>query len=258
MKKVYALHGADNKAGVTMLSLSIAQIIAKEFCDKDILLMSLSLGQSDHYLREDVSNIDYYKNRIDSGLKIEKSAILQGRLTENLYMIDGLKEELQQRLYFPNNIKLFVNNLRDEFDLVILDTGSHIDSGLAIGGLIASDVKYLVLPQSEIGLERYIKRKEIYQKSGIDFDYYIVNRFDDNDVVTLDYIRKKTRIKGMKPYIVREVKESRRAEYEHKTFIELKDNLFCQDIDKITSGIKVELNWQNIEQKKRKKWISFI
>lgn len=258
MKKVYALHGGDSKAGVTMIAHSMAQSLAADYQGKDILLISLSPSQSNQYFREEINTIDYYKNKIDSGLIVEKEVLRHSRLEDNLYVIDGLKEELQQRLYFPGNVKSFVDNQREQFDLILIDTGSQVDNGLAVGGLLASDMRFLVLPQSEVALERYVKRKEIYDRGEIEFDYCIINRYDEKDVLGLEYIKRRLKLKEPEILVLKEVKDSRRAEYEHKTFYDLKENVFMADIQKLADIIGEEAGFKKREQGKRKRWKSFI
>ncbi len=72
MGKVHAFHGAERKSGVTMLSQSVAEYIAKAFPESEVLFVSLSGRSNIQYLQEKMPSIDSYRSRMESGIPLSK------------------------------------------------------------------------------------------------------------------------------------------------------------------------------------------
>lgn len=258
MKNIYAFHGCDSKSGVTMLAQSAARRIAEMAPGADVLVLSLCDRQNAQFVRENISDIDYYKDKIKSGVFINKESLRDNRIGENLYLVSGLTAESEKRLYFPEEALQFAEDMSTQFEIVILDTGSELDSGLAIGGLLAAEKRYMVIPQNEAALARYCKTKLLYERINFGFDCYVINRFREKDVLSLDYIKKRCDFGDKKVYVVHDAGDGRRAEYERKTFVELRNGVFEKDINAIAEDILLSAGISPAGSTRKKRWKGFI
>jgi len=260
MKKIYAFHGCDSKSGVTMLAQSCAQSIAQKLPDKNILLISLCGRRNNQFVKEDVESIDYFRNKIESGIVVSKNDIRESRIAENLFLLDGLEKESESRFYFPEAVKELLEGLQKEFDIIVADTGSTIDNGLAVGGLCNAERKYLVFSQNEAALSRYLRLCTLYDSLNLSFDGYVLNKFLEKDFLSVDYVRKRVGISKDNIFKVGDAGSlcSRRAELEKKTIFEMKNSEYINDIEKITFDILQHLGMGQVGFIRKKKWRDFI
>ena len=154
MGKVHAFHGAERKSGVTMLSQSVAEYIAKAFPESEVLFVSLSGRSNIQYLQEKMPSIDSYRSRMESGIPLSKEDLQKTTYLDNLYIISGIQQEAEARFYMPELAQRLLSDLRNEFDVIIADTGSELDNGLAVGCLSTAEKIYLLLSQNEADLRR--------------------------------------------------------------------------------------------------------
>ena len=258
MDKLYAFHGADRKAGVTMISQSVAECIAEAAPGARILLLILNGRQNIQYLREDTVPIDNYRSKLESGIRISVSDIKAAEGFRNLFVISGVKKEEEQRFYMPAVVKQLLANVADDFDVIIADTGSELDNGLAIGGLSEAKKTYMILAQNEATIRRYENQSGLYSEIRMDFDSVIINKYMEKDPYSAGYIKKRLGLDDKNVYTVRLADTGRKAEIEYKTIKALANEKYERDIEKIASDIIKDLGLEIRNEKRKNRWKGFI
>ena len=230
MNNVVVLHGIDHKVGTTMIAQSVAEIISVRKQNLKVLLLFLNGRRSTDYVREEFDSITRFRmqleNRIISGKEIVKAC----RCQNNLYMLAGIESPEEERYYQPDMSAYLLSTVKNEFDLVLVDSGNTLDNGLALGALTCSDLRFLILTQQETMLRRYEVLQPLYQKLKISFAGFIINKFSSQDPYDLGYLSMrmdtvKSRIKR-----VEQTGSSRLAEMEYRTLLSFQDQRYTQDV----------------------------
>jgi len=258
MDKLFSFHGMDHKVGVTMIAQSVAELIANERKDLKILLITLNGRKNAGYVKENIETIDNYRMQIDSKIIISKDFLGGTKRYENLHMLAGLIKESEERYYFPDSAAYLLEAVEDQFDIIISDTGSEIDNGLAVGGLLLSNNNYLILTQLESSLRRFEEQGERFSKANIIFEKYIVNKFEEKDPYTLQYIEKRLKLEKDMLMKVKNVDYGKQAEMEYRSLIEFRDDKYKSDIGMIANQILLKMGENEIDSRKKNKWKSFI
>ena len=145
-----------------------------------------------------------------------------------------------------------LNTIEGEFDLILSDTGSQIDNGLAYGALAISNFNFCIMTQQESCLSRFEGLKERYKKGGIFFSKYIVNKFEEKDPHNITYISKRLDISKKEILIVENVDYSRQAEMENRTLVEFRDERYLNCIINISNIILGDLKEPIITKEKKR------
>lgn len=259
MDNLFAFHGIDHKVGVTMVAQSIAELIASKNSNIKVLFISLNGRGNCEYIKEKVKTIDEFKLQMDSQILISKDFVRDCRYKTNLYVLAGLENEHEKRYYFPDSIQYLLESVSTSFDVIIADTGSELDNGLALGGLSTSAKNYLILTQLESNYYRYDKRKNWFLKAKIDFDKVIINKFSEEDPHTFKYISERLPLDKNKILKIGLMEYARQAELEHKTFTGFKADKYLEEITMIANSILDSIGLSQIKvQRKNKLWKNFI
>lgn len=259
MDNLFAFHGIDHKVGVTMVAQSVAELIASQNSNINVLFISLNGRKNCEYVREEVKTIDEFKLQLDSQMIISKDFLRDCSHKGNLYILAGLVNEQDERYYFPDSAKYLLESVSDCFKVIITDTGSELDNGLAFGGLSIAAKKYLVLTQLESNLSRYDQKISWVEKAKVKFDALIVNKFSEEDPHTMKYITERLYLDKNKLFKIQAAGYDRQAELQHKTLIEFKTDSYLEDISIIANSILQEVELPTIKvQRKNKLWKNFI
>ncbi|MCL2437243.1 MAG: hypothetical protein FWD00_04305 [Clostridiales bacterium] len=258
MGQVVVFHGIEHKSGCTMIAQSVAELIAKEKKELNVLFAALNGRKSTEYMRENVATVDDYKIQLKSGIGIDKNTLSPNRKIDNLYVIAGIHKEEEVRYFMPVMAETMVESLHNKFDLLIIDSGSDIDNGLAFGALRMKSLKYLVMEQSESSIKRYEKMREIYERLEIAFDKHIVNKYVEDDPLTLKYISSRLAIDGSLFIDVGYSNQGRVSEMEYKTLLETAHDKYKGDILKIANDIMKTMNLEHIRLKRKRTWNGFM
>jgi MinD-like ATPase involved in chromosome partitioning or flagellar assembly len=165
-----------------MISSSIAQVIPG-ITGKSIVLLNLSGREGSDYFDMDSGSYglpsikDRLINNILSPEELKGSCIKSG----SLYILPGEKEISKVRHYHPDHIEKLINLSGKTFDITIINGGSTV-SGMSIGALNSSKLKYMVATQSDKHFRNFNKLSEqIFSKLGISPDdfFLIVNKYMD-------------------------------------------------------------------------------
>jgi CO dehydrogenase nickel-insertion accessory protein CooC1 len=153
---------------------------------------------------------------------------------------------------------ILAESLFDKFDLVIIDAGSEIDNGLAFGALGLKCQKYIVMEQTESSLKRYEKNRELYERFGIYFNKYILNKYFDNDPLTINYVSSRLGLEKSLFMNVKYQENGRIAEMEYRSLLETGQEKYKNDVLEKANDIMREMNLEKICLKRKRSWNNFI
>lgn len=259
MNNLFAFHGIDHKAGVTMTAQSVAELIASQNPNVSVLFISLNGRKNSEYVKEEVKTIDEFKLQLDSKMLISKDFLRDCRHNKNFYFLAGLSNEQDERYYFPDSAKYLLESISNSFELIIADTGSELDNGLALGGMTIAARKYLVLSQLESNLSRYEKMAPWFERAQVKFDGFIINKFCEEDAYSLKYIIERLYFNKEETFKIHTVSYERQAEIEHKTLMKFKTDNYIEDVTAIANNILEVVGLPQIKlQRKNKLWKNFI
>lgn len=238
-RKVFVFHGLDYKVGTTMTAQATAELIAN--CRKDLRVLFLCLNgrESTEYCGESVESIEAIKMKVDNKLLTHEDVMKICGKEENLYVLGGVNGLLNHRHYsaeFPSAIIEIASQI---FDLIIVDSGNEIDSGLAVGALKSTSNRILIIAQNETILRRHEAVKELYDVLEIDFGQYVVNKYLPGDPHDEKYIRKRLKIPEEKPvvFVSDQNMYARIAEMERTTLLQYKSQEYINGISEIALNI---------------------
>lgn len=181
LANVITFFGADNKVGTTMLANSVAETLVSH-TDLSIGLLCLNNNPSREYLKGDLdTGIDNIKIKLFNNI-LQEDELVHACIkeTDGLYILPGVNYSPDAKLFHPEHIKELIKMAVNKFDLVVIDAGGDIDSGLAIAAIQLAKTRYLVVTQQETVRKNY-KRMEsqILNCLGIDVKKFmlVVNKY---------------------------------------------------------------------------------
>ncbi|HOA42299.1 MAG TPA: hypothetical protein PKG53_02405 [Bacillota bacterium] len=258
MSKMYAFHGADNKTGTTMITQSVAEFIADNLKDIKIMMISLHGRSGTEYVDRVGESIEGLKLHLSNRL-LDFGRVIEGcRRSNNFYMLGGVESIGQVRSYHPDMATYLLESMENEFDLIFADTGNDIDNGLAVGALEFIEEKYCIITQQESILRRYERVQPVYERLGIDFSFYVVNKYDAQDPCDLRYIAERLCLCPEKLMKVEASGYERQAELDRRTLLCYKNEAYCKDIKSIANRILQHAQMDPIRSERKKKWTPFI
>jgi len=246
------------EVGVGMISSSIAQVIPG-ITGKSIVLLNLSGREGSDYFDVDSGRYglpgikDRLINNILSPEELKGSCVKSG----SLYILPGEKEISKVRHYHPDHIEKLVDLSGKTFDMAIINGGSTI-SGMSIGALNSSKIKYMVATQSDKHFRNFNKLSEqIFSNLGISPDdfFLIVNKYMDlPELDTEISLAKKYGMQVASVIPLLDYSLSLEAEKEKKTLISC-DRLYSSSIKQLAVslcsalGIEIDGTGKNSEKK---------
>lgn len=183
ISNVVTFFGADSKVGTTITAQAVAEILAENTSLK-VGFLNLSGQPSFNYFPgAEGFGLDIIKTKIfNSVLSVDelKSSMVQ---INNLFILPSVRTLTDLRLYQPKHIEYLINLATGIFDVVIVDAGYYPNSGLYIGSINASRVRYMVATQQEACRAAFdIIREQLFKVQQIDIEsvMLIVNRCTDD------------------------------------------------------------------------------
>lgn len=234
---MFAFHGADSKVGCTMIAQCAAEVLADELSSEKILLISLNGDLGDNYMYGESISIAEFKMQLDSGVGVDLSRLRPRGKNSNLYFIAGIGDEPDERYYFPQTAESLLNAVCDSFRIIIADTGSRLDNGLAFGGLGISRANYLIFDQSESCLRRFERNRKMYENAGIFFDKYIINKFSNREPYTMRYISQRLKAENETVMKAEFSGHGRTADMEMKSLMEFEADKFVKDVQVLVNDM---------------------
>jgi len=174
--------GSGPEVGVNMISLSTAQVLS-EITGKTAVLLNLGGREGIDYLDIDsgTGGLSEIKERLINNILSPEEFKSSCVKKEDLYILPGEREVSKVRHYHPDHIEKLVDLSNKTFDITVISGGSSV-SGMSIGALNSSKIKYLVTTQSDKHFRSFVKLYEqVLSKLGIstgDF-FLIVNKYID-------------------------------------------------------------------------------
>ena len=258
MSQVVVFHGSGHRAGCTMAAQSVAELIAREKKELTVLFAALNGRTSSEFMNESAVTIDEFKIRLKSGIGVDKNVLSPDRKTGNLYIIAGIEKEEEARSFVPDMAEVLLSSLQGKFDLIIVDSGSELDSGLAFGALRANSIKYLVFEQAESSIRRYEKMNDMYGKLNIEFDKFILSKYIEDDPLTVNYMSSRLSINKSLFFCVAHDDRGRISEIEHRTLLDTGSDRYRTDMLAIANDVVLAMNLEKINMKRKRIWNSFI
>lgn len=258
MSDMYAFHGADAKTGTTMITQSVAEFIAHNLKDIKIMMVSLHGRPGTEYVDRVGESIEGIKLHLGNKLLDSRKVIEECRRSNNFYMLGGVESIGQARSYHPDMAAYLLESMENEFDLILADTGNEIDNGLAVGALEYIEEKYCIITQQESILRRYERIRPVYERLGVIFSSYIVNKYNERDPCDLRYIGERLSLSSEKLMKVEASGYERQAELDHRTLLSYKSGEYCRDIRLIANRILENAQIDLIHAERKRKWMPFI
>lgn len=238
MNNVFAFLGSDHKVGTTQISQCCAEALAKALPNKTILLIQCDGGRGSEYclkVRESVDRIrPFLAQSIVNVEEIKEKSLYK----DNLYIIGGQIQPGMNEYLTPDMSEILINAVRDSFDLVILDSGCHIEDGLSLGATLAADRVFMILNQKESSIGRYEWCSFLYERIDLFFDKFIINKYNRNSAYEISYIADRLMLDKSNIFTVCEHSMGDMAEVKAKSLISLKPTKrITNDINKIAGAI---------------------
>lgn len=183
ISNVITFFGADSKVGTTITAQAVAEILAENTSLK-VGFLNLSGQPSFNYLPESEGfGLDIIKTKIfNSVLSADelKSAMVQ---KDKLYVLPSVRTLTDLRFYKPKHVEYLINIATSIFDVVIVDAGYYPNSGLYIGAINASGIRYMVATQQETCRAAFdITREQLFKvhQIGTESIMLVVNRYSED------------------------------------------------------------------------------
>lgn len=256
MKNVHVFHGVDSKSGTTMISQSVAEYLAGSLSQAKVITLSLHGRPGTEYVERVGETVEGLKLHLGNEMLNVERLMENCRRKDNLYQIGGVCSIDQVRAFTPEMCLYLLKSISPVFELVIVDGGNEIDNPLTLGALQATENIYCVLSQQEAMLNRYELLKPYYQKMGIEFSTYILNKFIPSDPRSVAYVEKRLEQKNT-VLKVDWTGHERLAETERKTLLSYGDNKFSKSIHAVANMVLINSSLPPISRERKKPWKPF-
>lgn len=233
---VFVFFGADNKVGTTMVSQAVAERLSSLNDNLKILYTSFSGS----------TGVEYFSSAFPVGIDNIKVKLLNNLLNinevydacinvkNNLYVLKGTELFAERRHYHVKHVENFLNLIKNEFDIIIIDAGSNIELGLTIGSLRATNNKFLVATQQAKATNHYLSMEtQVLSKLQIKDFMLIVNQEIQNNILPSPFSiaeQFKMTLLTTVPYL----EYGWQCEKDHHTLLKYENKDYLNSIDKIT------------------------
>jgi Flp pilus assembly CpaE family ATPase len=183
-KRVITFYGTHSSVGVSTTTLNVARSLSARVQER-ILVLSLNAWDPADYFYDYKG---FYLNDLKVDLKTE--SLTPARLNESLhqykdfYHLAGNRDIKMQRYFKPDEIKHLLDVAKDNFDLILVDGGTHFDTAIAAQSFVSSDLRFLVTTQEDKGYRGYfpyVFQQMMEPVGGKKEDFMLViNRFQTN------------------------------------------------------------------------------
>ncbi|MDD3289587.1 MAG: hypothetical protein PHT29_01680 [Eubacteriales bacterium] len=254
MSGIYTFFGVDHKCGTSMLCQSVAELIANEMPNWKILVIHTEGAPGTDYASGTRESMERIRPELAEGLIDVRDIMARAQWHDNLYLISGADPLEGDGKYHPNVSDHLLRNLKGFFDLILCDSGSQIDHGLALGSLFASDGILLVMIQAESAVRRFERLIPLYHKLNVATLGCLINRYQDKNPYTLSYLRERLDQFSGDFYTVGESSLGLLAEAEGKALIHYKDKAFGKDVRSTANLILEDIGVAPIGERVKNSW----
>jgi len=182
-KNTVCFFGAGPGVGTSMISQSVAQVLS-DITGKTTCFLSLGGGEGTNYFDIELNShgLSEIKERLINNILSPEELKSSCVKSDNLYFLPGEKEISKVRYYHPGHIEKLVDLCSKTFDVTIINGGSTI-TGMSIGALNSSKLKYMVTTQSDKYFRNFSKiHEQIFINLGMGSDdfFLILNKYIDS------------------------------------------------------------------------------
>ena len=254
---VITFFGADSKVGTTITSQAVAECLAENTVMK-VGFFSLSGQPSLEYVKEaEGFGMDVIKTKVFnfvlSGEELKSAMVQKG----NLYILPSVKTLTDLRYYKPKHVEYLINLATSIFDIIIIDAGYCPNSGLYIGALNATNMRYLVTTQQEACRAKFdLTREQLFKIQEIDTEsmMLILNRYSEDIDLPSSYELADDVYKMVHAASLPNVAGAWKAERDRRTLRGL-DPYYGEKLDEvvkvIAAQLSIEYKHQTAGRKKR-------
>lgn len=175
---IVVFFGADTKVGTTMLSQSVAEIIAANSDKKVFLGFMDGFPGTDYFKGGFPGCIDEIKLRLLNRV-LDISEILSEckDVGDNLFVLEGIRNFLYRCEYEIEDAEYLFNILSENFDIVILEAGCEIDLALSFWSLNATNNRYLVVTPQQKTFTKFRAIYAILEKLNVSSFSLVMNKY---------------------------------------------------------------------------------
>ena len=182
-KNTVCFFGSGPGAGTSMVSQSVAQVLS-DITGKSTGFLSLDGSEGTTYFNIDLDShgLSEIKERLINNILSPEELKSSCIKSSSLYFLPGEKEISKVRHYHPDHIEKLVDLCSKTFNVTIINGGSAI-TGMSIGALNSSKLKFLVTTQSDKHFRNFSKiLEQIFSSLGISSDDFslVVNKYIDS------------------------------------------------------------------------------
>lgn len=182
-KNTVCFFGSGPGAGVSMVSQSVAQVLS-DITGKSTGFLSLDGSEGTTYFNIDLDShgLSEIKERLINNILSPEELKNSCIKSSSLYFLPGEKEISKVRHYQPDHIEKLVDLCSKTFNVTIINGGSAI-TGMSIGALNSSKLKFLVTTQSDKHFRNFNNLLgQIFVNLGISSDDFslVVNKYIDS------------------------------------------------------------------------------
>ncbi len=173
MGKVYLIASGKGGTGKTMFAANFGATLAE--AGKRVVVVDMDMGQRnlDLYLGLE-NNVVYDVYDVMMGICRMKQAIIRDKRFEELYMLAASPERQVGELTH-GHMKMLCENLRENFDYVLIDAPAGIDEGLFLAACDADEAIIVTTPEYASLRDADVLDRELI-RSGIRRRYLVVNK----------------------------------------------------------------------------------
>ncbi len=241
MKKIFTFHGADHKCGTSMLAQCTAERIAVRRPELKVLLIHAEGAWGLDFSPKVCETFDkigpYLAQRLVDVNELAEKCLYK----QNLFIIGGAAKHGSISFYHPEMLEYLLEGLAEKFDIIICDSGSRVEHGLALGALLAADCVYMVTTQAESAMKRFERMSTLYEKLGIHINKFIVNALQKSLINTPEIIALRTGFDIKDILCVKKSFYGADAEHDGTSLLAFREKPFIKSIDLIADSI-IEYN----------------
>lgn len=243
---IITFFGADSKVGTTMIAQSTAELLAKNTGLK-VGLLFLNNNPSNYYIRKkDKLGIDGIKNKLFNNI-LTSSELVDSCLqtAPNLYILTGVEYLLDARQYQPEYIDRLIKLAAERLNIIIIDAGSNIDSGIAIAALNATKYRYLVTTQQE-NIRKNFERieRQVLKQLQIDSSSFmlVLNKYvSSNNIYSAVQLAELYRV-ALAVHIPNLDLLGWQAEFDQKSLLDYEQSDYNKQLDNLSRLIASQMN----------------
>ena len=242
--------------GTTSTVLSIAMSLEKHTDSRIGVLMLNALDEGSDYVEKSIAHLDELKPLLaGEGLNQSEDFLSKfTRIGKQLFILHGNRNRCIERHYHPKEIEYLIDLAEKEFDIVLIDSGSHFDNALSAVSLTHENKIVFVVNQQPKAVRRYHQLAEqILRPLNIDLDNinYLINGYQDKTyILPVKQIAQEMNVKqySLLPYYDKAIL----AEIENKILYEVADQKYRDAVDSVAEGLckDLGLGWTQTEKKK--------